>query len=91
MIYFENASQTRVYFTQGNSFVQLNSSTKTNHNPTLNSAYRVEYTADTLKLYLGDTLIGSASHSLGTSNIKVRLATGSGRNCRIKDFKIKPL
>lgn len=91
MIYFENASQTRVYYTQGSGYVQLNSSTKTTHTASLGSEYRVEYTGTSLKVYLGDTLIGSATHSLGTSNIKVRLATGTTRNCRIKDFKIKPL
>ena len=91
IIYFENASQTRVYFTLANTFVQMNSSTKTTHSISLNSEYRVEYTSNTLKCYLGDTLVGSASHSLGTSNIKVRLATGNGRYCRLKNFKVKPL
>lgn len=91
MIYFENQAQTRAYVTQGSTYVQINASTKTTHNVMLGSEYRVEYSNSTIKLYVDDTLVGSASNSLGTSNIKVRLATGSTRNCRIKDFKIKPL
>ena len=91
MVYFENASQSRVYFVQANTFIQMNSSTKTNHNINLGTEHRIEYTGNTLKFYLGDTLVGSASHSLGTSNIKVRLASGGNRYCRLKNFKIKPL
>jgi len=91
MVYFENQSQTRVYYAQGSSYVQMNSSTKSSHSASLGNEYRIEYTGTILKVYLGDTLVGSASHSLGTSNIKLRLATGASRNCRIKDFKIKPL
>ena len=91
MVYFENPSQSRVYFVQANTFIQMNSSTKTNHNINLGTEHRIEYTGNTLKFYLGDTLVGSASHSLGTSNIKVRLASGGNRYCRLKNFKIKPL
>ena len=89
--YFENSSQTRVYVLQANTFAQIGSSTKTSHNISLNSQYRVEYTSNSVKLYLGDTLIGQNSHSLGTSNIKLRIATASNRYCRLKNFKIKPL
>lgn len=88
IIYFENSNAQRQYLLLQPDKFGLTGSEST-RTFVSDETYRLEYTADKLKLYINDNLIKTVSHSNG--NAKIRLATGTSRYAIIRDFKIKPL
>ena len=64
--------------------------TQLDHDLIIGAKYRIEYTSSTLKVYENNTLLGSASNTVGLPT-RFEWHIGTNRYAIYKDLKVKPL